>query len=103
MTGRHLPPAEGGPAELQDVMRLILSLAQCSRREVELFKPLLQAGFALLPDIAAAAAAPPTPEALAAAAEAQGEGGLGRYFQWCSGGSRATSTVLGARQHKSIN
>ncbi|PRW58463.1 tRNA-guanine transglycosylase [Chlorella sorokiniana] len=69
--GRHLPPAEGGPAELQDVMRLILSLAQCSQREVELFKPLLHAACALLPDIAAAAAAPPSPEALAAAAEAQ--------------------------------
>lgn len=87
--GRHLPPAEGGPAELQDVMRLILSLAQCSRREVELFRPLLLAACALLPDIAAAAAAPPTPEALAAAAEAQGAsvGGQGAHY---SRGSRCS-------------
>lgn len=87
--GRHLPPAEGGPAELQDVMRLILSLAQCSRREVELFRPLLLAACALLPDIAAAAAAPPTPEALAAAAEAQGESVRGQGAHY-SRGSRCS-------------
>jgi hypothetical protein len=46
-------------------MRVFLSLAGCDRRDAELFKPLIAAAQALLPDIMAAAAAPPPqPEVL---------------------------------------
>ena len=79
--GRHLPPGDGGPAEFQDLLRLFLSLAVCDRRDADMFKPLMAATAALLPDIAAAAAAPPSAEAVAAAAAAtQGAtaAGLGR-------------------------
>ncbi|KAL4431185.1 hypothetical protein ABPG75_006441 [Micractinium tetrahymenae] len=70
--GQHLPPGDGGPAEMQDLMRIFVSLAACDARDAALFQPLVAAAVNLLPDIRAAAAAEPTPEALAAAAAAQG-------------------------------
>lgn len=66
LEGRHLPPADGGPAEFQDVLRVFISLAGCDKRDGELFRPLIRAAVALLPDIVAAAAEPPSPEAAAA-------------------------------------
>jgi hypothetical protein len=65
LEGRHLAPADGGPAELQDLMRVFLSLAGCDTRDAALFKPLTAAATALLPDIMAAAAAEPPPDAVA--------------------------------------
>ncbi|KAI3433366.1 hypothetical protein D9Q98_003183 [Chlorella vulgaris] len=65
LEGRDLAPADGGPAELQDLMRVFLSLAGCDTRDAALFKPLTAAATALLPDIMAAAAAEPPPDAVA--------------------------------------
>lgn len=87
LDGRHLEPADGGPAELQDVLRVFISLAACEQREADLFRPLMQAALALLPDIQAGAAAPPTPEAAAAAA-AQSE--------WAAGGAEVHLGAQGA-------
>lgn len=72
--GQHLPAGDGGPAEMQDLLRIFVSLAVCDARDAALFQPLMAAAVALLPDIRAAAAAEPTSEALAAAAAAQGAG-----------------------------
>ncbi|KAL4419486.1 hypothetical protein ABPG77_008288 [Micractinium sp. CCAP 211/92] len=69
--GQHLPAGDGGPAEMQDLLRIFVSLAACDARDAALFQPLMAAAVALLPDIRAAAAAEPTPEALAAAAAVQ--------------------------------
>jgi streptomycin 6-kinase len=63
LEGKHLSPADGGPAELQDLVRVLLALAACDRRDAALFRPLVAAAMALLPDIMAAAATAPEPGA----------------------------------------
>ena len=79
MQGQHLPAGDGGPAEMQDLLRIFVSLAACDSRDAALFQPLMAAAVALLPDNRAAAAAEPTLEALAAAEAAQGEWRKGHH------------------------
>ena len=71
--GRDLGPQDGGPAELQDLLRVFLSLAGCDQRDAGMFQPLIGAAMQLLPDIQAAAARKaPHAAFVAAAAAAQG-------------------------------
>ena len=76
LEGADLPLTDGGPAELQDVMRVLLALAGCDARDASMFVPLLTAALDLLPDIREAALREP------AEGVPLGEGGQG------AGGSR---------------
>lgn len=76
-----LAPGDGGPADLQDVMRMVLALEAVPAEEVAgdvWVEALATAAADILPDVRAAAEAPPPPDAPTLSEKAKNMQGLGK-------------------------